>query len=223
MLSKFLYPKYLLIREKSLLLPHDSWPIACPRVRRNHRWLVWIPYWTCKINQNMDFGDIIYFLLLIAFMVLGFFSDARKRKKKEEELKRRGPVPLPSEQMEDDYLPPPSPMLPPIREFHSTLSPSDFSKYGSEATSSYDYNSFDNTRSSLSDASFSHLAGSSYIPDSPTLPDSPEMPVESRSRRTSDGKNRGDVHPLVAELHGENASNELRKGIIYSELLNRRY
>lgn len=194
-------------------------------------------YWMCKINQNMDFGDIIYFLLLIVFMVLGFFNDARKRKKKEEQLKKKSSTPLPSEYTvvdygpsegshgypEGDYLPPPSPLLPPIREYQSTLSPSDFTKYGSEATTSYDYNSFNNVRSSLSEASFAHLAGSSYIPDSPTLPDSPEMPDESRSRRTSDGKNRGGVHPLVAELHGEDATNELRKGIIYSELLNRRY
>ncbi len=183
----------------------------------------------------MEFGDIFYLLLLIVFVLWGFFNDARKKAKKEEELKKRESIPLPSEYRGDDYgssegsyvypegdyLPPPSPLPPPIRESRSTLSSSDFSKYGSEAT--YDYNSFDNVRSSLSEASFSHLAGSSYIPDSPSLPDSPDMPVESRSRRTSDGKDRGGVHPLVAELHGENATNELRKGIIYSELLNRRY
>lgn len=191
----------------------------------------------------MEFGDIIYFLLLIAFMVLGFFNDARKRKKKEEALKKRGASPLPDNYSEEpygseeyhgssggpygypegDYLPPLSPPLPPIRELQSTLSTSDYMKSGTGAATSYDYDLYDNVRSSLSEASFSHLAGSPYIPDSPSLPDSPDIPVESRGRRTYDGKNRGGVHPLVAELQGEDATNELRKGIIYSELLNRRY
>ncbi|MGI6572765.1 MAG: hypothetical protein ACOX19_04965 [Fermentimonas sp.] len=122
---------------------------------------------------------------------------------------------------EGHYSPLHPPLPPSIGESQSSLDPSDFTRYGSAATG-YDFDAFE-TRSSLSEASFSHLAGSFHIPDSPSLPDSPEIPVESRSRRTSDGKNRGGVHPLVAELHGENATNELRKGIIYSELLNRRY
>jgi hypothetical protein len=192
----------------------------------------------------MESGDIIYFLLLIVFMVLGFFNDSRKRKKKEEELKKRNPIPFPGDYPEEQsgypkeyhgssgenygypegHYPPPQPIYTlPMEEFQSSLSPSDYMKYGSEVTSSYGYDSFDNVRSSLSEASFSHLASSLHIPDSPRLPDSPELPVESRSRRTSDGKDRGGVHPLVVELHGENATNELRKGIIYSELLNRRY
>jgi hypothetical protein len=159
----------------------------------------------------MESGDIIYFLLLIVFMVLGFFNDSRKRKKKEEELKKRNPIPFPGDYPEEQSGYP--------KEYHGSSG----ENYGSEVTSSYGYDSFDNVRSSLSEASFSHLASSLHIPDSPRLPDSPEIPVESRSRRTSDGKDRGGVHPLVVELHGENATNELRKGIIYSELLNRRY
>ncbi|HHU97125.1 MAG: hypothetical protein QM237_07075 [Bacteroidota bacterium] len=185
----------------------------------------------------MEFGDIIYFLLLIAFMILGFFNDARKRKKKEEELKKGGSIPLPDDYPEEyhgssgghygypegHYPPPQPPLAPSTGEFQSSLRPSEYMEYDPGSTTGYDYGSFNNVRSSLSEASFSHLAGSSYIPDSPSLPDSPEMPVESRSRRTSDGKDRGGIHPLVAELHGEDAPNELRKGVIYSELLNRRY
>lgn len=159
----------------------------------------------------MESGDIIYFLLLIGFMVLGFFNDSRKRKKKEEELRKKGSGPLPGDYPEEPYgypgdyhdssgrhygypeghhLPPEPPTAPSMGELQPSLSSPDYMRYGSEATIGYD---------------------------------SPEIPVESRSRRTSDGKNRGSIHPLVAELYGENATNELRKGIIYSELLNRRY
>lgn len=190
----------------------------------------------------MESGDIVYFLLLVVFMVLGFFNDARKKKKKEEELKKKGSIPLPGDYPERAYeypkeyhgsseghygypeghypLPQPPP-TPSAGEFQPSLNPSDFTRYGS-STTGHDFDAFE-TRSSLSEASLLHVSDSPYIPDSPALPDTPEIPVESRSRRTSDGKSRGGIHPLVAELHGEDVTNELRKGVIYSELLSRRY
>jgi hypothetical protein len=97
-LEIFYTTKYALIRKKSLFLSR------------------------CKINQNMEFGDIIYFILLVFFMILGFFNDSRKKKNKqkqqaemesdpllgerEEEILRRNPVP-------DQY----KPKKPPLRLF----------------------------------------------------------------------------------------------------------
>ena len=47
----------------------------------------------CKINQNMEFGDIIYLLLLLFFMILGFFNDSRKKKRQQEQQSQMPPRP----------------------------------------------------------------------------------------------------------------------------------
>ncbi len=177
----------------------------------------------------MEFGDIIYFFLLVFFAILGFIVDVRKKKNEGKRLEKEPSVqPILDEYQtvdseykgtyyeypESSYEYPDPPLVPPAYEFQSSLG---------QLSDSTKYDSFDNTRSSLRLSSNLSIPDSLYFPDSPEVPESPEIPVESHSRRTSDGKNRGDVHPLVAELHGEGAIDALRKGVIYSELFNRRY
>jgi len=39
----------------------------------------------CKINQNMDVEDIIYLIMLLFFLALGFFNKSVKEKKRKEQ------------------------------------------------------------------------------------------------------------------------------------------
>ena len=172
----------------------------------------------------MESGDIIYFILLVFFMILGFFNDSRKKKNQEKQAAKGASS---SHESVDKPLPPnppnpPNPFLIPSDHsrkerkevFQSSMKQTaDYRKYDSGDSIVFDYNmnAFDEVDSGLS------------IADRPMDPEAPEIPIESRARRTSDGKNRGGDHPIVTELHGDNAAQAFRKAVIYSEIIPRRY
>ncbi len=43
----------------------------------------------------MEFGDIIYLILLVFFMILGFFNDSRKKKISRSSNLKSHPIPTP--------------------------------------------------------------------------------------------------------------------------------
>lgn len=180
----------------------------------------------------MEFGDIIYFILLVFFMILGFFNDSRKKKKQQQQLEEEEAASPYSERGQGEMPPQIPHRIPssgkPIPKdrgrpvFQSSLDQvEDYRKYDTGDDSiefDYDAGSIDDDSElspspRLQSASFS-------APGVPAKPDSPSVPL---SRRTSDGKNRGGVHPLVADLHQGDGIEPLKKGIIYSEILQRRY
>lgn len=197
LLSKFFITKYALLRKKSLFLSG------------------------CKINQNMEFDDIIYFILLVFFMILGFFNDSRKKKDKQKQQSEEHSRPyfdVPEEDIPPRWLEPnvlektKTPPLPPVSiveegrtAFQSSMDlTTDFAK-----------------ESSLKSSIFVFDADVSYDKDPDTL-DIAEM-ADSYLQKTTDGEKRGSPHPLLGDLYGDAGRKELIKGLIIGEIMQRKY
>jgi len=186
--------KYPLIRKKSLFLSGH------------------------KINQNMEFGDIIYFILLVFFMILGFFNDSRKKKNKQKEVSGGNPSPV-SEKIDETFFQKmerqrnayrekttPPPAIPPAysgKEVHTQFQSSmdlvtDFKKESSLKSSIFVFDA---------DSSFAQEIDSS---------DSFNEKLPASQKRTS-------AHPLVRDLFHNDGLEELKKGLIYGEIIQRKY
>ena len=176
----------------------------------------------------MEFGDIIYLILLVFFMILGFFNDSRKKKNQQKQSDKpshpysdmpqqrsempRRPFLETSEMGEEEELPrvmpPASPVLRKEAErttFRSSMElTTDFAK-----------------ESSLKSSIFVYDADDSYDKDPDTL-DIGKAP-DDMSQTATDGKKRGSLHPLVAELYGESGREELLKGLIIGDVIRRKY
>ncbi len=172
----------------------------------------------CKINQNMEFGDIIYFILLVFFLILGFFNDSRKKKQqqqKQAEAQRQQEVesrpffeeeeevipPYPQGRMRK-VLPPPVPAAYSAKERYNNFQ------------SSLDLVSIHQEPSTLSSYTFDYDVNSFYEAD----PDSPDA-----SDNTREEKSKKSLHPLLQALRGQTGQEELKKGLIYGEIMQRKY
>lgn len=157
----------------------------------------------------MEFGDIIYLILLLAFFVFGIFNDSKKKKKKiskstqpvnlEEEFRdvfrevfqkpQKQPVPPPTPKVVKSKSQPARPAMASARstrwEFQSSLGlVTDFEGESSLKDSMFASERFDNR---------------------------PEMEAGET------------VHPILEQLRSKDGQSEIRKAVIYSEILNRRY
>lgn len=160
-----------------------------------------------KINQNMEFGDIIYFILLAFFMILGFFNDSRKKKKQKQwEAEQREVEFAPFSDEQDDEIvlptPPPLPAAPSAKERYENFQ------------SSIDLVSIHEEPSAGSSYIFDYEANSFYEED-PDAPDAPEKSKENNSNKIQ--------HPFLRALKEETGREELKKGLIYGEIILRKY
>ena len=165
----------------------------------------------CKINQNMEFGDIFYFILILLFAILGFFNESNKKKKLNQQKSEEDFRPIISDESDEPYLHhlplPQKRDLPPAvphqaqktarPEFRSSLDlVTDFAKLSSLKDSIFVYDADDSFAQSASDTG---------------------MEQETLSETNSS------LHPLVAELIGEGGEDALKKGLIYGEIMQRKY
>ncbi|MDR0334151.1 MAG: hypothetical protein LBI15_11920 [Dysgonamonadaceae bacterium] len=157
----------------------------------------------------MEFGDLIYFILVIAFMVLGFFNDARKRKKRKMEREASTSHQDSQKQSENQHKVEDSddwwrnlPKTPPIP---TTKKPTPYVR--KEFQSSLDLVTNFEGESSLKDSIFVQDAAFTNIYE------------EKRRRKQSPPL----VHPLVRDLLNDSGNKELKKGLIYGEILQRKY
>lgn len=163
----------------------------------------------------MEFGDIIYFILLVFFMILGFFNDSRKKKQqqKQSEAESRpffdeGQEAMPEHPQErrrperSRSTPPPAPATYPEKGVHR------------EFRSSADLVSIHDEQSSHSSFTFDYDANSFYEKD----PDSPDAPDNAREEML-----KASVHPLIKDLRDDTGREELKKGLIYGEIMQRKY
>ena len=164
----------------------------------------------CKINQNMEFGDIFYFILILLFAILGFFNESNKKKKLKQQNSEEDFRPIISDESDEPFLHHPLPQtrdLPPAvphqaqktarPEFRSSLDlVTDFTKLSSLKDSIFVYDADDSFAQSASDTG---------------------MEQETLSETNSS------LHPLVAELIGEGGEDALKKGLIYGEIMQRKY
>ena len=171
----------------------------------------------CKINQNMEFGDIIYFILLLFFVILGFFNDSRKKKQRE--------------QVEAQQLP--EVEFPPIveddndKELFSTMKDTNYNNLHPPIPTTYSAKErYDNFQSSLDLVSiheepstlssyiFDYDLNSFYEVDVDSL-DATDIAREEKSEKL--------LHPLLQDLKSYAGGKELKKGLIYAEIMQRKY
>ena len=158
----------------------------------------------CKISQNMEFGDIIIWIIALLSLIFSVFNSSRKKRKEREEAARctrTSPQHTHNEVESDDdwWLKPstapiPTAKMPPKpyvrKEFQSSL----------DLINSYDEDS------SSEDAAFGKKRGRKNI-------------YEKRRKSHTDRA----VHPLLKDLLNDSGTHELKKGLIYGEILQRRY
>ena len=154
----------------------------------------------------MESGDIIYFILLVFFMILGFFNDSRKKKQqKQAEAQRQAEAQqLPEVEFAQNpkTLPPPLPTTYSAKERYDNFQ------------SSLDLVSIHEEPSTLSSYIFDYDANSFYEIDLDS-PDLPEIAREDKSGKLS--------HPLLQGLRSDTGREELKKGLIYGEIMQRKY
>lgn len=156
----------------------------------------------------MEFGDIIYLILMFAFLVFGIFKDSGKKQKKVS--KSTQPV-----NSEEDFrelvreifqrpqrepVPPPTPKAVSRKQ---PVKPIIVSSEGSRPV-------FQSSMELVTDfEGASSLKESAFM--SQLFSDREELkPVEK-------------VHPVLEQLRGGEGVSEIRKAVIYSELLERKY
>lgn len=162
----------------------------------------------------MEIGDLFYIIILSLFMILGFFNDSRK--KKNEQKQQSEPKTHSNDSDEPDVIPPLYKKIPPpvpknIREYESI---NQYKREGELA--------FQSSMNLLTDFSKeSSLKSSIYINDTGTTydedTDSPSPIRDDYDSNLTLGRT------IVKDLTGDGRRTELVKGIIYSEILKKKY
>lgn len=156
----------------------------------------------------MEFGDIVYLILIVAFMIFGFFKEIRKKNRKIDESTE----PVNTEfgdvlrdifqTAEDRPVPPPAPSVESQKRRESRKEFARKDKRGGYVfQSSMDLVTDFERESSLKGYSFKE-----------------HLNEESLDRATL-----VELHPVLDDLTGENRSEELQKAIVYSEIIKRKY
>jgi len=170
-----------------------------------------------KINQNMEFGDIIYIILLVFFMILGIFNDSRKKKNKQKQVDNDYPTPV-SEKIDETFFEKMERQR--NRYTEKTAPPPSLPSYSGKEVHTKFQSSMDlvtdfEGQSSLKSSIFVYDADSSFAQDT----DSTDL----FNKNSSSVKKNSEVHPLVKELLEDGGIEELKKGLIYGEIILRKY
>jgi|JTFO01.1.fsa_nt_gb hypothetical protein len=162
----------------------------------------------CKINQNMEFGDIIYLILILFFAILGFSNESRKKKNQQQQSEKDFGHTLDDEEDEPrlQHLPGD---LPPVPAHQAQMSTRP------EFRSSLDLVTDFEEASSLKGSIFVYDADESFTQES--------TQDGATTGQTSAFDQRSFVHPLLVELTGDGAVEALKKGLIYGEIMQRKY
>ncbi len=151
----------------------------------------------------MDLGDIIYILVLFSFFIFGFIKDI---KKKEASKQQKLPQNIPSPESIDKKKK--SATVTSQKQRNKVVPPPvpNFDTVGQ-----YKYEGTSSTIPSYA------LEGHSALQNRETIGHFTQK--EDNSSVITKNK----WHPILEDLTGENRSEELRKAVIYNEIINRRY
>ena len=157
----------------------------------------------------MEFGDIIYLILMLAFFVFGIFNDSKKKKKKIS--KSPQPVNL-EEEFRDVFRevfqkPQRQPISPPTPKTVKNENRLARPAMASARSTRWEF------QSSLD--LVTDFEGESSLKGS--------MFASERFDNHHEMKEMETVHPILEQLRSKNGQSEIRKAVIYSEILNRRY
>lgn len=176
----------------------------------------------------MEFGDIIYFILLVFFMILGFFNDSRKKKQQQKKQSEAESYPEvePHPFFDFDEEPDDEPVViapQPNMGTRKTVPPpvpaaSSAKNRYDNFQSSLDLVSIQEEPSTLSNYTFDYDANSFYDKD----PDSPDID-DTYHGNSKEKTIKSLVHPLIKELREESGREELKKGLVYGEIIQRKY
>lgn len=167
----------------------------------------------------MEIGDLFYIIILSLFMILGFFNDSRK--KKNEQKQQTLPKPNTNNSDEPDVIPPLyKRMSPPLPETsvkkRNSWEKDKFINHENEDEiafqSSMDLLTDFSKESSLKSSIYVHDTGETYSID-----------TESHNRMDTYGNYEVLNNNIINDLIGENKRSELVKGLIYSEILKKKY
>lgn len=143
----------------------------------------------------MELGDIIYILVLFSFFIFGIIKDIKKKGASKQQ-----------------NLPPNIPTPQPIGKKSKSTNTISQKKRNKAATPPIP--EMATTGNSMT-SSFA-LEGSSSIQERHFL-------YENQNKDDNSFVSTNRMHPILKELKGENRSEELRKAIIYNEIINRKY
>ena|SRR5690554_4443991 len=167
----------------------------------------------------MDIGDLFYIIILALFMILGFFNDSRKKKNEQKQQSEPNYSPFDVEEMEE-HIPPLFKKTPPSlpknlekKMFREKESNNKYSKEGRVV--------FQSSMDLVTDFKKESSLGSSFTTTNTDY--IYEQSDESKEAVTSQSKHRLMHHSFIKDLTGEKRKSELKKGIIYSEILKRKY
>lgn len=155
----------------------------------------------------MEFGDIIYLLLMLAFFVFGIFNDSKKKKKKID--KSTEPINREIREVfrevfqnkEKQPVPPPTPKA--VKKKSQVATPTISS---AKSTRPAFQSSLDLVTNFEGESS---LKGSMFA--SELFDKQKEMKMAEI------------FHPILEQLRSKDGQSEIRKAVIYSEILNRKY
>jgi hypothetical protein len=167
----------------------------------------------------MEIGDLFYIIILSVFMILGFFNDSKK-KKNEQKQQNVGPKPKSFHSEEDEVLPPlfkkvtpPKPVVVNRKRSFEGQPKYDYSKEGEAIfRSSKNYSTDFSKESSLGSSIYINDTGETY-----------EQLSDDQNRTESFDNNLALDNNVINDLIGDNRRNELVKGLIYTEILKRKY
>jgi hypothetical protein len=157
----------------------------------------------------MEFGDIIYLILMLAFFVFGIFNDSKKKQKKIS--KSTQPVNREGEfrdvfreifqKPQQQPVPPPTPKT--VRSKSQLAKPT-------LASARSTYREFQSSLDLVTD-----FEGESSLKGSLFASELFDNHREMKAVET--------FHPILEQLRSKNGQSEIRKAVIYSEILNRKY
>jgi hypothetical protein len=166
----------------------------------------------------MEIGDLFYIIILSLFMILGFFNDSRKKKNEQKQQSQSKPD---TYQLDEPEVIPPlykkiTPPNPNVLNRKQTWEHKNLKRYSAEGQSV-----FKSSMGLLTDFSKeSSLKNSIYVNDTG---ETYMQVTDSHNRMTSFDNNQAIGNDIKNDLIGENSRNELVKGLIYSEILKRKY
>lgn len=160
----------------------------------------------------MEFGDIVYLILMLGFIVFGIFNDSKKKKRKIDtstpplnpENERRVP-----EVFREIFQTPDKQSVPP--PVPRTSSKKTSQKAASKAMPPKTTRPVFQSSMDL----VTNFEGESSLKGSMFASDLMEKQTEMTSTET--------FHPILEQLRSKDGQAEMRKAIIYSEILNKKY
>lgn len=185
----------------------------------------------------MEIGDLFYIIILSLFMILGFFNDSRKKKNQQKQQSGMPPHPyaeksprpfMDTSDTVEEETPPMWFETKPVTK--AKKSPSSHSVERNESVrptfrSSMDLTTDFSKETSLKSSIFVFDADSSYDlgSDSIDISAMSDSYLEKGTEETMTETKESSYHHFIRDLLGDAGRDELKKGLIYGEIMQRRY